>query len=105
MNNCTAQVYADTDTLDAGRRVAGAEESDVLYSGPAYLAGPSRGWQQAAALEGLLSGTLHIHGAANLEGATRVLVGGHARSGEWKVADGALSGIGNQQRLTLQRRP
>ena len=103
MINCTVKIYRDDDTLDGGQRVAGAELSTELLGAPAYLSAPQRGWERAAAIEGILSGVLSVHTAVNLNSATRAELANHAMAGSWQVADVALSGF--VWRLTLQRRP
>ena len=101
MVNCTAKVYKDTDVLDAGHRTS--ETSTPLWEGPAYLAAPHRNWQREAALEGVLTGELHVHTQVNLSVATRVEVATHALTGSYQVLASALTGL--QWRLALGRRP
>lgn len=102
MINCTVRIFKDVDVLEHGRHAG--EASNLLFAGPAYLAGPSQAWQQAAALEGVLSGSLHVHTATDLQGSTRVAVADNAQDGTWQVAENGVSGTGNQWRLTLARR-
>lgn len=101
MVNCTAKVFVDVDVLDHGHKAS--ESSSALWEGPAYLSSPSRGWQQEAALEGVLSGALHVHTQVNLNSATRVVVDHPNNAGEYQVLHSALTS--REWRLTLARRP
>lgn len=103
MVNCTATVDKKTDVLDHGHRGSTAPTSTALYAGPAYLAAPVRAWQQEAALEGVITGDLHVHTTAGLQTATTVTVADHKLAGTYEVL--ASSASGNGWRLTLGRRP
>lgn len=103
MTNCVAALYQDTDTLDAGQRVAGEDQATLLASGPAYLSAPARAWEQAAALEGMIAGTLHLVSSRDLSSATRVEVQRHTLAGTYRVTSASPSG--SQWRVTLSRRP
>lgn len=101
MVNCTAKVFKDTDVLDAGHKAS--ESTAALWEGPAYVAAPSRSWQQEAALEGILTGELHVHTQVNLSGATRVSISTHALTGDYQVLATAITS--SEWRLALGRRP
>ena len=101
MVNCTVTVYKDEDVLDHGHTAS--ETSAPLWEGPAYLASPDRSWEQQLALEGVLTGQLHVHTTVNLNVATRVAVATHALNGEYQVLGVALTS--NEWRLALGRRP
>lgn len=101
MINCTVKVYRDTDVLDHGHKAS--ESSAPLWEGPAYLSSPSRGWQQEAAFEGVLTGELHVHTHVSLQNATSVSISTHALVGDYQVLATAVSGKG--WRLALGRRP
>ena len=101
MINATVRIFKDEDVLDHGHKAS--EESTPLWEGPAYLASPQRSWEQQAALEGVLTGQLHVHTTVNLKVATRAVVGHHPLEGEYQVLESALAG--NEWRLTLGRRP
>lgn len=101
MVNCTAKVYRDEDVLDHGHKAS--ETSAPLWEGPAYVAAPSRSWQQEAALEGILTGELHVHTTVNLSAATRVAIASHALASEYQVLATALTS--SEWRLALGRRP
>lgn len=103
MVNCTVKVYKDVDTLDHGHRTAGADTSTALWDGPAWMAAPSRGWAQEAALEGILAGDIHVHTTVNLAPATRVEIAGHSMAGSYQVLSAAVTS--SEWRLTLARRP
>ena len=101
MINCTVRIFKDEDVLDHGHKVS--ETSAPLWEGPAYLASPDRSWEQQLALEGVLTGQLHVHTHVNLNAATRVAVATHALTGEYQVLGAALTS--NEWRLALGRRP
>lgn len=101
MVNCTAKVFKDEDVLDHGHKAS--ETSTPLWAGPAYLASPDRSWEREVALEGILTGQLHVHTHVNLSGSTRVSVATHALTGDYQVLAVALAG--NEWRLALGRRP
>lgn len=101
MINCTAKVYRDEDVLDHGHKAS--ETATALWEGPAYLAAPSRAWQQEAALEGVLTGELHVHTHVNLAGATRVSIASHALTGDYQVLAAMVTS--SEWRLALGRRP
>lgn len=101
MVNCVAKVYRDEDVLDHGHKAS--ETSTPLWEGPAYMAAPSRSLQQEAALEGILTGELHVHTTVNLSGATRVSVATHALTGDYQVL--ATQVTSSEWRLALGRRP
>lgn len=101
MVNCTARVYRDEDVLDHGHKAS--ESSTPLWEGPAYAAAPNRAWQQEAALEGILTGELHVHTTVNLSVATRVELADHALAGAYQVL--AAQVTSREWRLTLGRRP
>lgn len=101
MVNCTAKIYKDTDVLDHGHK--SSESSSALWEGPAYVAAPHRNWEREAALEGILTGELHVHTQVNLAVATRVVVAGHTLAGAYQVLASALTS--NEWRLALGRRP
>jgi len=103
MVNCTVTVYKDVDVLDNGHRGAAAPQSTQLFKGPAYLASPTRSWERQAALEGVITGDLHVHTHVNLNPATRVTVERHHSAGEYQVL--ASAPTSSEWRLTLGRRP
>lgn len=103
MTNCIAVIEAVDETLDAGQRVAGLDVPTALFEGPAYLSGPTRGWQQAAAFEGQLSGSLLVHSRIALQSAARVTVTSHVLEGSYDVLSASESGT--NWRLELRRRP
>jgi len=105
VTNCTVTIEDVKDTLTAGQRTAAGETATELYAGPAYLASPRAAWQKAAALEGLLSATLHIHTAIDLRNAKQVTIAEHIQSGTWHVAQNGVSGAGSEWTLALTRRP
>lgn len=61
------------EVLDSGYPT-GTAAPVVLYLGAAEWSGPSRQWEQAAALEGVLAGSVSLHTAADLSRATHVVV-------------------------------
>jgi len=101
--NCVVTVYKDVDVLDNGHRGAAAPQSTQLFKGPAYLASPTRSWERQAALEGVITGDLHVHTHVNLNPATRVVVAGHDSAGEYQVLGAAVTS--REWRLSLGRRP
>lgn len=105
MTNCTVTIRDVQDTLDAGQRTSAGETTSDLYAGPAYLASPRAAWQKAAALEGLLSATLHIHTATDLRNAKQVVIANNVQAGTWHVAQNGVSGAGSEWTLALTRRP
>lgn len=68
-----ASIEQRPETLDSGWP-AGTGAPTVLYVGPAELASPSKSWEQAAALEGVITGSLIVQSAADLTQATHVVV-------------------------------
>jgi len=105
VTNCTVTISDVQDTLAAGQPTSAGEATKELYAGPAYLASPRAAWQKAAALEGMLSATLHIHTAVDLRTAKQVTIADHVQSGVWHVAQNGVSGAGREWTLTLTRRP
>lgn len=105
MTNCTVTIQDVRDTLDAGQRTSAGQVASELYAGPAYLASPRAAWQKAAALEGLLSATLHVHTAIDLRNAKQVELANHIQAGTWHVAQNGVSGAGREWTLALTRRP
>lgn len=101
MVNCTVKVYRDEDVLDHGHKAS--ESSAALWEGPAYLGAPHRNWEREAALEGILTGELHVHTQVNLSVATRVSVATHALTGDYQVL--ATQVTSSEWRLALGRRP
>lgn len=101
MLNCSVVIFKDEDVLDHGHK---ADETSVkLWEGPAYLASPDRTWERELALEGVLTGQLHVHTHVNLSTATRVAITRHALAGEYQVLATALTS--SEWRLALGRRP
>lgn len=101
MINCTVKLFKDEDVLDHGHKAS--EASTPLWEGPAYLASPDRTWERELALEGVMTGQLHVHTHVSLNVATRVQVDRHALAGEYQVLGVALTS--NEWRLALGRRP
>lgn len=101
MINCTAKIFKDEDVLDHGHKTS--ETSTPLWEGPAYLASPDRNWERELAIEGVLTGQLHVHTHVNLNSATRVSVATHALTGDYQVLGTALTS--KEWRLALGRRP
>jgi len=103
MQNCVVTVSKDVDVLDHGHRGDTPPQATVLYAGPAYLSAPDRQWEREAALEGVITGNLHVHTHVNLNPATRVTVERHHSAGEYQVLGAAVTS--SEWRLALGRRP
>lgn len=103
MQNCVVTIYKDVDVLDHGHRGDTAPQTTVLYAGPAYLSAPSRNWEREVALEGTLTGNLHVHTTAGLQTATRAAVAQHTSAGTYDVLASAVTS--SEWRLALGRRP
>lgn len=101
MINCTAKIFKDEDVLDHGHKAS--ETSAPLWEGPAYLASPDRAWERELALEGVMTGQLHVHTHVNLNVATSVRIDRHQLEGAYQVLSVALTS--NEWRLALGRRP
>lgn len=102
MTNCTCNVYATTAMLSAGQRTG--DQRTLLYSGPAYLAAPRRSWEKAAALEGILAGSLHIHTRADLSSARLIEIENNLQAGTWDVTAAGVGSAGTQWTIPLERR-
>ncbi|GEM47211.1 hypothetical protein [Deinococcus cellulosilyticus] len=102
MLNCTVKLYSTQETLTAGHR--SSETHTLLYEGPARFSAPKTSWQQVAALEGALSGSLQVTTGTVLQATTRAEVTdwktgttttyevsnvGHAPDGGWGINLGA----------------
>lgn len=103
MRNCVVTVYKDVDVLDHGHRGDAPQQTTVLYAGPAYLSAPDRQWEREAALEGVITGNLHVHTTAGLQTATRASIAQHTSAGEYQVLGSAVTS--REWRLALGRRP
>lgn len=104
MVNCRAEVFVDVDQLDHGHRAAEQPTVPPIWGpAPAKLDAPTRSWERQAAVEGAITGHLHVHTHVNLKSATRVVIAQHHLAGEYQVL--AVAVTSSEWRLTLGRRP
>lgn len=103
MVNCLVTITKDVEVLDHGHKAATQSTSTVIYAGPAYLAAPTRSWEREAAFEGTITGELHVHTTAGMQGATKVVIARHGNQGEYQVL--AVAATSSEWRLALGRRP
>jgi hypothetical protein len=98
--NCVVKISSTQDVLDHGQRVDAT--STLLYEGPAFVAGPSRQWERAAALEGAFGASLYAHTSVDLTNAKTVEIVEHPMQGIWDVV--SVSPVLNEWRFVIGRR-
>lgn len=100
MQNCRVKLLKRIDTLKDGHR-SGHTEAE-LWSGPAHFSAPRRSWEQQAALEQMLSGTLIVHTPVSLASVTTAVVTDRNGEVEYEVLGASYSGM--TWTVTLGRR-
>ena len=109
MTNCYAKLYKLEDVLEAGHPNRDTDAARIsaatpIYEGVAFISSPTKAWQQASAVEGIVLLNLHLHPRSDLGDVNVVVVSNNQLAATYYVSNNGVNGDGVNWNILINRR-